>query len=271
MFDTKDKKRGLVGTIMVHLLILVLFAIYGLKYPDPLPEIGIPINFGTSDMGSGDIQPETPGSPPSETAPVEPVESTEADVLTQDNIETIETPPAEDPLVKPVEAKTPLEEKPVETKPVEEKKPDPTLDPNLKDILDKNPFATKSGGSEGNDKNKTGDKGQTNGNDGSAYSGNPGGGGSGGSGNYNLGNRNALAKVKPNYECDEYGTVVITIKVNRLGHTVDADLKLKGTTNTASCLVNKAKEAALKTKWDAANSSAPAIQIGTITYHFELN
>jgi hypothetical protein len=58
--------------------------------------------------------------------------------------------------------------------------------------------------------------------------------------------------------------------VNRSGTTIDAKLQLKGTTNTASCLVSRAKEAALKTKWEG-DPSAPEIQVGTITYHFELH
>lgn len=267
-FDTKDKKRGLFGTIGVHLLILVLFAIYGLKYPDPLPEVGIPVNFGTSDVGSGEVQPDTPGDPPPTESSSEPVEATEQDVLTQDLTETIETPPTEEqPDPKPDPVKEKPKETPKETKdPVEEEKPR-ELDSDVKNMLDnafKNP-----GQSQGDDKNKSGDKGQPDGDDGNNYKGNPGGGG-GGTGNYRLGNRNALAKVKPEYKCEEYGTVVMLVKVNRSGTTIDAQLQLKGTSNTAPCLVNRAKEAALKTKWEG-DPSAPAVQVGTITYHFELN
>ena len=72
------------------------------------------------------------------------------------------------------------------------------------------------------------------------------------------------------YECDEYGTVIMQVVVNRQGITTEAKLKLKGTTNQAACLVKNAREAALKTKWQS-DPSAPATQIGTITYHFELN
>ena len=140
------------------------------------------------------------------------------------------------------------------------------MDSRLKNVLD-NAF-NKPGGSEGNDDNKSGDKGKPDGDkNGNSYTG--GKGGSGG-GNYRLGNRNALAKIKPEYTCEEYGIVVMTVRVNRQGKTTDAKLQLKGTTNTAACLVNRAKEAALKTKWEP-DSGAPEVQIGTITYHFELN
>lgn len=263
--DTKEKRKGFTGTVGVHLLLLVLFAIYGLKYPDPINEIGIPINFGTSDMGSGEIQPDESGEPKSATSEAAPETPSEEDVLTQNDIETVSTPPVEKTDKKKVEPKEKVEK----SKPVEEPVPDPTLDPELDKRLKANPFATK-GGSEGNDDNKTGDKGQKNGTkDGKAYKGFPGGGGNG-SGDYRLGNRSAIAKVIPKYECDEYGTVIMQVVVNRQGITTEAKLKLKGTTNQAACLVKNAREAALKTKWQS-DPSAPATQIGTITYHFELN
>lgn len=274
-FDTKDKKRGLVGTILVHLLVLVLFALYGLTYPIPRPEHGMLLNFGTTAEGSGETQPDQVGeTSPTEnqvenqTTPTEstPTPSSDDQAMTQDDLETIETPPKKDPEpkkeTKPVEnpnTQQPEKEKEPEKKPKE-------LDANLKNALN-NAFK-KSGGSEGDDANKTGDKGKPNGDkNGNSYTG--GTGGSGG-GNYNLGNRAALAKIKPDYNCEEYGIVVMSIRVDRTGKTIDAKLQLKGTTNTATCLVRKAKEAAMKTKWQP-DTKAPEMQIGTITYHFDLN
>jgi outer membrane biosynthesis protein TonB len=267
--DTKEKRKGFAGTVGVHLLILVLFAIYGLKYPDPLPTVGIPINFGTSDVGSGDIQPDDSGEPTPAAAQAAPDLPSEEAVITQDDLDALSTPPVEKTDNKKVEPKETPKETTKEVEPVKDPVPDPKLDADLEKRINSNPFA-KKGGSEGNDDNKTGDKGQENGTkEGTAYKGVPGNGG-GGSGNYQLGNRNAIAKVKPKYECDEYGTVIMQIVVNRQGITTEAKLKLKGTTNTASCLVNRAREAALKTKWQS-DPSAPATQVGSITYHFELN
>ena len=57
----KNKRAGLIGTILVHLLLLLLFMFYGLTYQYPIPEQGILINFGTSDEGTGEIQPEESG------------------------------------------------------------------------------------------------------------------------------------------------------------------------------------------------------------------
>ena len=63
---------------------------------------------------------------------------------------------------------------------------------------------------------------------------------------------------------------MISIRVDRTGKTLNAKLQLKGSTNTAPCLVNKAKDAAMKTKWQP-DTKAPEMQIGSITYHFDLN
>ncbi len=273
-FETKDKKRGLVGTILVHIIILILFAIYGLTYPIPRPESGMLLNFGTTAEGSGEIQPDQVGEtsevqPETEEQPAtesNPSESADIQDLTQDQTETIEIPPKKDPdkttETNPVENPNNTD-KTNDKEPVEQEK---TIDDKLKKAL-ADAFK-KSGGSEGDDVNKTGDKGKVNGDkDGNSYTG--GSGGSGG-GNYNLGNRNALQKVKPDYQCEEYGVVVMSIRVDRYGKTLNAKLQLKGSTNTAPCLVSKAREAAIKTRWEP-DPKAPEMQIGTITYHFDLN
>jgi len=55
----KDKRRGFIGTVLIHLLLLLAFIFFGLTTPLPLPEEeGIVINFGTSEEGFGEVQPE---------------------------------------------------------------------------------------------------------------------------------------------------------------------------------------------------------------------
>ena len=54
----KLKRRGLIGTIVYHLLLLLLLIFAGLTFPDPPPEEeGILVNFGTDDTGFGDFEP----------------------------------------------------------------------------------------------------------------------------------------------------------------------------------------------------------------------
>ena len=93
----------------------------------------------------------------------------------------------------------------------------------------------------------------------------------GGEGNssdgYELGDRKAIRKPKPNYSCNETGRVVIRVWVNAEGETYKAELDLKNTTDTSPCLVREAKAAALKTNWLADENAMPT-QIGSIIYNF---
>ncbi|WKK65375.1 energy transducer TonB [Lutimonas zeaxanthinifaciens] len=125
----------------------------------------------------------------------------------------------------------------------------------------------KADGGEGDD-DKTGDKGKVTGDPNAP--GYYGVGGDGTGGNYRLGNRKALNKPKPEYDCNEEGRVVVSISVDQSGRVVSAEPGIKGTTNSAQCLLNRAKEAALKTKFNA-DSKAPAKQIGAIIYNFSLS
>lgn len=55
----KLKRRGLIGTIIYHALLLLLLVFAGLTFPDPPPEDeGILVNFGTDETGFGDYEPE---------------------------------------------------------------------------------------------------------------------------------------------------------------------------------------------------------------------
>ena len=93
--------------------------------------------------------------------------------------------------------------------------------------------------------------------------------GSGLEGNYNLAGRKALSKPKEQPDCQEEGIVVVRITVAKNGKVMSAVPGVKGTTNTAACLLKPAKEAALRTTWNS-DAAAPKIQTGTIIYKFSL-
>jgi len=95
-------------------------------------------------------------------------------------------------------------------------------------------------------------------------------GGREGGGNYRLGNRQALNKPKPAYNCNEEGNIYVSITVDKSGNVVSAQPGAKGTTNSAPCLLESAKDAALKTKFSP-DQTAPAKQIGLIIYNFSLS
>ena len=89
----------------------------------------------------------------------------------------------------------------------------------------------------------------------------------GGKGNYQLGDRTPIKMPRPEYDCEEQGRVVVGIIVNREGKVISADPGIKGTTNSAPCLLKNAKIAALKTTWKP-NYRAPERQQGKIIYNF---
>ena len=268
LFETKYEKKSATITAVISGLILILLFLFGFTYLDPPPENGIAVNFGTSDVGSGDIQ-------PTETTPEVKDEVVTQDTETAPVIEKKEKKkvekeqPKEQPKEKPVETtETPKEIK--ETKEV--KKPDPKPDKNTSDALNSlinGPKKDgKANGGEGND-NQPGDKGDPNGDpNASSYYGQ--GKGLDGDGNYRLGGRKALNKEKFVQDCNESGIVVVKIEVNQRGQVINAVPGAKGTTNNASCLMEPARRAALATKFNS-DADAPVKQTGYIEYEFKLS
>ncbi|MDT0552639.1 cell envelope integrity protein TolA [Urechidicola vernalis] len=304
--DTVHKRKSATVTSIIMVLLLLLIFFFGMTYMDPPIESGIAVNFGTSEVGSGNIQPKEPVktevNPVVEEAPEEvkeevveeeveeaaPVEETQVEeVLTQDSEESILMKQKEDERKKLEEDRLAQEEadRLVQEEADRIKKAQEEADRIAKEEADRiaqeeadkkakldaqmsgliNSEGVKAGG-EGND-NVGGDKGKVTGDlNASGYSGN---GGSGGDGNYQLGGRRPLERPTPVYECEEEGLVVVTIEVNRAGKVIKATPGIKGSTNTAACLLSRAKEAALKTTWEP-DENAGVKQIGIIKYRFSL-
>ena len=247
--DKKDQRRGVITTFSVHALLLLLFAFFGISYQDPPPEYGIPVNFGNSLDGSGDDAAAPEGAEQPQ-APTEAV-SAETEATTQDVVEA--------PSVSSEKPKKPVE-KPVE-KPAE--KPQ---DPRLKSALDN---FKKSGGSPTG--TGSGQGSTTGGGDQGAANGSGNGNGTGGTGNrgdYKLGNRSALERPKPRYDCEDDGVVVVKVYVDRSGVVRRVEGGQKGSTTADACLIKRAEEAALKTRWQG-DASALELQVGTIRYNFQ--
>lgn len=267
------RKSATITAIIVSLLLLCIF-FFGLKYLDPPIESGIAVNFGTSNVGNGNIQPREPikteNNPKVTEEVVEEVEQDTSsddviteDVVTQESEESIRIKKEQAAKRKAEEAERKAKAE-AERKKREEEEKKRKLD-ELMGGLNKSD-GTKTGG-EGND-NTGGDKGSKDGDpNADGYYGN---GGSGGNGDYQLGNRKPLNKPKPKYECEEEGLVVVAIEVDRNGKVIKATPGVKGSTNTAQCLLSQAKIAALKTTWQA-DSKAGSKQIGIIKYRFSLS
>ena len=82
--------------------------------------------------------------------------------------------------------------------------------------------------------------------------------GSGGKG-VGLKGRSIQAEGKVLQECNEAGTVVVQIVVDRNGNVIKATPGVQGSTNTAECLKEAARKTAYKHKWNA-DPNAPARQ-----------
>ncbi|WP_291287508.1 energy transducer TonB [Flavobacterium sp.] len=295
--SSSDKKKSLlISTAIYAVLLLLLFFIRFWPPYNPENNValasgggggGVTVNFGDSDLGSGanyksevlHVKNEARQTP----AKATPDEA----ILTQENATTDESVviPTKEKSKKPTPVVKP------EAKPIPEK---PKVSNSTNDALSSILKGSNKGG-DGDDK-AAGNKGKANGSlssngyygtggsgggtgggngtghgigTGSGYGAGSGGGSGGGSG-YSLGNRKALSKPAPKYTCDEAGKVVVEVTVDQNGRTISATPGIKGTTNTARCLLDQAKIAAMNTKWDA-DSNAPAKQVGKIIYNFSLD
>lgn len=84
---------------------------------------------------------------------------------------------------------------------------------------------------------------------------------------YQLGNRSAVERPKPRYDCEGGGIVVVKVYVDRGGVVRRVEGGQKGSTSADACLIKRAEEAAFKTRWQA-DASALELQVGTIRYNF---
>lgn len=287
--ETKHERNSAKVTTLIVLILLLLLFVIGPPYLDPPPEYGVAVNFGNSEVGSGKIQPKEPvkstpkqiNKPPQETKVEEtqpeaskPTKEVKEDVLTQEDEEAIAIKKqleAEEKAKREAEARAKAEAARAkaeadriakEKKEKEDKKK--KLDALIGGIGKSD---GKESGSEGND-NKVGDKGQLNGNPyAPSYFGEPGS-GNGGTG-YGLRGRGRPTKSKVVPECDEEGSVVVEIHVNRNGKVINALPGKRGTTG-ALCLYDAAKKTALTYKWPA-DSKAPAKQVGFVVINFSIS
>lgn len=255
LLGNKDKRRGIVGSILAHTLLIIAFLFMGLTYQDPPPaEEGISINFGFNDEGQGKIEPESTEEKTEiieKEVVEEQIESAE-EITTQNEIET--------PAVEKTEKKKIIKKEEPKEEVIEEKKPE----------VNKKALYPGKKKNQNKAKGKEGDKGNQGVIDGDPNSNISDGGGIGEDGSaYQLGGRKAIIKPKPKGNQTE-GKVVVIITVNQQGDVIYANPGAQGSTTLNKELLERAKKAALKTKFDI-KASAPKNQQGKIIYDFRLN
>ena len=287
---TNEEKKSMVLTAAVSgvLLLILIF----IRFVDSVDVAqlagggggGVEINFGDSDLGMGpDFTSEVLNVSDAKKAVAASQPLEEEEILAQENT----TDAREYTVVK--KNTTPKDQPKTVTQPAKTQPAKPQLSDLAKSALSNFKNGNTSGGD--GDDNVAGNKGRRDGSlssdnyygDGGSGGGTGGGhgtgngtgigagsgSGTGGGNGYSLAGRKAVERPVPNNNCNDSGTIVVQVTVDRNGKVVKALPGVKGTTNPSSCLLNVAKEAALKTKWEA-KASAPDQQIGSIVYNFKL-
>jgi colicin import membrane protein len=284
--EKKNRFKGILGTILFHIGLLLLLLFLALRTPLPLPgEEGVLVNFGFDETGMGLDQQEeqAPAEPVIKPAPVTQ-ETVKEEYLVQDIEEApaIEEKKIEKKKKEPEKVIQKPEPEPEPVKQVTEPEPEPQPQANPKAMYKGKGTTTAQGGQEGQT-GQPGDQGNPNGTPGAntyngtggegAGTGNGTGTGTGtgdGSGNgisFTLGGRGSKTLYKPLYDSKEQGKVVVTIKVDKQGKVTSAVAGAKGTNVSDQTLWQLAKDAALRSEF-ASDLSAPDTQVGTITYNF---
>lgn len=251
--ERKDNQFALIGTIVFHVVLLVLFFLLGLKTPLPLPEEqGVLVALGYSDQGTGDLIPLSSSPPMPVPAQPNPVQE---EVATQNTEEAVPIPQT---TARPrPQQQTQTQQQPAEETPAQE--PQPQVDPRaMFPGADQRSTSAQSQGT-------TGQQGAQ-----GSPTGAPGGSGDGvgqGGVSYDLTGRRPNVLPMPEYTTNETGKVVVTITVDPNGKVIRAIAGTRGTTTLDQTLWELAKNAALRAQFNR-DPGAAGEQIGTLTYTF---
>jgi colicin import membrane protein len=303
--SASGRRKGILGTALIHLLLLGFLILAGFSTPQPPPdtEEGILVNFGTGETGSGEIEPSPPSlkqensAPPVKEVTSPPPSSSKAAVKTKE--EPLLTQNTEEaPAVKksdPEAAKKKIERIEADKKIKEErdaeririrqeeaeKKRIAAEQQRESDIMNRTKNALANSQNRGTSSTGEGiaggpgNQGDPNGSVNSKVRGVGSGLGDKGYGtgdkgiSYNLQGRGFQALPPPKYDYQGEGRVVVEVSVDRAGKVVQATPGTKGSTTLDEYLLKVAKEAALGARFEV-KQDAPVIQKGTITYNFIL-
>lgn len=282
----KNKITGLIGTAVLHIILLILLLVIAISRPQVQEEGGVPVMLGNTELSQGNADPYTltdvdimsePEAPAPEVSEPEPVPSvdTKEEMITQTEEETVVVPKKEPK--KETKKETPKKETPKKEVPKKE-----TVKPKEKAAAEKKAAAERAAAEAAAKKiagafgkgTQMGDKGS--GTTGTGLEGSPTGNSSegkstgvGGYGTFDLNGRSlgSGGLPMPVYNVQDEGRVVVTITVNPAGQVISTSINKR--TNTVNASLRKAaEEAARKARFnrvDGVNN-----QTGTITYYFKL-
>lgn len=295
---TKEERFGVVSSVIFLLIFTVLLFVFGFSIPSPQEEEGILINFGTSEIGSGMVEP-SPASQPIESEP-EPIEESTPpptpSTASEEAVEEVNTQDFEEAAALAEKKKKQeedenrkkqeeenerkkqeeqerenarIEKERIEKQQREEEKrlmqeqKQRELDERARNAFGgQNPTGDNTGEGEGDSQGNQGDT------DGDINSTNrTGGSGSGNGPRFDLDGRSSKSLPPPPTIHTTDGKVVVEVTVDRNGNVVSARPGVKGSTISDASLLKVAKEAAMKAKFNI-KKDAQALQKGTITYFF---
>ena len=273
---TQHEQKSFLITIFMVILLLLLFSFIGLKYIDPPIEYGMEVNLGSNYTGKGlksaneeVLDPKTDKLNTSkEDINLEKPEiskTTPSKVATQKNSNSeVVDKPSKDSLITINKKNEPrLVQKNNEVKKPKVSDVTKSIISNLMNIESKSERTQGEGETEG-----LSDQGKSKGDPYSTmYYGQEGRGGQGVG--YGLSGRSLQVNGKETQDCNESGTVVVRIVVNKLGEVVSAKPGVKGTTNNDPCLLKPAQNTALMHRWFP-DANAPEKQIGFVVIEFKL-
>ncbi len=265
--------KGIIGTTIFHVVIMLIVIFWGFSTPLPLPEEeGIIINFGTDADGLGYTQPaRQEASPPAPVPRPQTETQAEDDIITQDIEEAPSLPTPEREDVAQDQPERPVEEPQPEPReevvPEETKEEVPERRPNPNALFSGRTATGDTGSSQGETSGEANQGRET----GSVDSPHRTGGDTGSPDgiSYSLAGRNPLSLPLPDYNRQVQGIVVVEVTVNRNGDVTNAIPGVRGSTTLNDYLLGAAKRAAERAKFNV-RPDAAASQKGTITYHFRL-
>ena len=287
----KHRITGLIGTLVLHVLILVFLLLVAISKPKMQEEGGVPVMLGNMEIAQGNSDPYTlmdvdildePQLPTEPTVPESvPEIPVKSEMITQEDESTIAVPkktPKPTPKIEKVKKK-PVQKEPVKPKEKTEaeKKAEAERLAAEKKAAEQKAAAEAAAkriagafgkgtqtGSKGTGATGSGIQGSSTGNSAEGQST-----GVGGYGTFDLNGRSlgSGGLPRPIYNVQEEGRVVVTITVNPAGQVIHTSINKR--TNTANAALRKAAEdAARKATFNAVGGVNN--QTGTITYYFKL-
>ena len=291
----KNKITGLVGTLVLHAILLILLFLIAIRTPKAQEEGGVPVMLGEVPASQGNADPYTltdvdiweEPEIPTEVAQSEPVPEIETmtEMITQEEEPTVAVPKKEEK-PKPTPKKETVKKQPTKAKeqPVKPKeKTEAEKKAEAERLAAEKKKAEEKAAAEAAAKRVAGafGKGTQIGNKGtgttgSGIEGSPTGNaaegkstGVGGYGTFDLNGRSlgSGGLPRPVYNVQDEGRVVVTITVNPAGEVISTSINKR--TNTVNAARRKAaEEAARKARFNSVDGVNN--QTGTITYYFKL-